>query len=239
MLEFTTTTAPWFFVAGLAGGFAVLGTLLTLVGSRINEKAKETRALKSRERDDLLNASTKLLVASSGIREIAIKRLSRNDAEYLLVYGKQMPPRLDAFKAAVESFQIEAPRRTIESKTTQTFLTATTALALPIFTNQEIKDLLGRLTDSTNDFRNQVRIDRGAKPVKYGVKTDVISDQVEKSITTVMQLIGDAVEKPEENSPIRESIRKMQERLKAASSQAETKESTLDEDAPNSDPDKS
>ncbi|WP_230671136.1 hypothetical protein [Rathayibacter sp. Leaf248] len=239
-MDFTTSTAPWFFVAGLAGGFTLLGTLLTLIGSRINEKAKETRAIKSRERDDLLSASIKLLSAAGAIREIALKRLSRNDLEYLTVYTKHMLPGLNSFKEAVETFRIEAPLKTVESRATKDLISITSQLMLPLFTNEEIKVLLGKSTIATDSFRNQVRKDRGSKPLKKSADAELIDGNFEKSVGQVMRLIGDAVERPEVDSTIRASMNELKERLRALQTETSAEDkSTPDEGAPSSEPVKS
>ena len=63
----TTATAPWWYVAALAGGFTILGGLITLAGGYLSDRRKAEREDTQRWDRDIREASARV---PGGMREV-------------------------------------------------------------------------------------------------------------------------------------------------------------------------
>ena len=65
----TTATAPWWYVAALAGGFTILGGLITLAGGYLSDRRKAEREDTQRWDRDIREASARFLVECVKVQE--------------------------------------------------------------------------------------------------------------------------------------------------------------------------
>jgi hypothetical protein len=91
-MDFTTSTAPWFLVASLAGLFTILGSTLSIVGTRVNDEAKTKREDKRFWRTQFRDASMKYaLTLSRVLDELGKlpddKYASKEDADSPVIVG--------------------------------------------------------------------------------------------------------------------------------------------------------
>ncbi|WP_146085490.1 hypothetical protein [Rathayibacter sp. AY1C4] len=236
MLDFNTSTAPWFYVAALAGAFTVIGALVSALGTWVNELIKSKRATKAAIVADLAGLSDSLLKATDSVRDVALYRLPRSDLDYRPHWESKMPKAVTELAEATRQFRFNGPKKLVQGAIARDLIEATGRLASPVFTSEEITLELSSQRLAARKFLNESRRLRGLKPLTIPKATDHGHKAIENHVTDMMKVVADAYARPEAPTELQKLAKESSE---PTSHPLAEKKSTPDESAPASDPDKS
>lgn len=182
-MDFTTATAPAWFVVVIAGVFTLLGAVTTIAGSWRNEKSRFNREVKHKYNEQVVEYGAQYIAAAMSIRELALKRINHTHDQFMEVLADEMTGVFDAFQKAREEWILVSPAKT--SAEEKKLIETSTVLLVPVFNEVEISRLINEQTSAIGDFRNMIRKIRGLKPLRIASERALVnelSDDVMKII---------------------------------------------------------
>lgn len=158
-MDLTGDAAPWWFVGALAGFFTVIGGMISIGGSWLNDLIKSRRDRKRSREAETLEAGAQVLADSGAIRHQALLSLNRTDKQWHAMLAGSAMSLVDRLELSTSRLVLIAPKEVIEP--TRELLGMTMLLVVPLFDVKERKGLIKQQILATQRLRNAIRKYRG------------------------------------------------------------------------------
>jgi hypothetical protein len=188
IMDFTTATAPAWFVVGIAGAFTILGGLLSTAGSWRNEKSRFNREKKHQQDQEVITYGAQYLAAAQAFGDLALKRVNRSHDDFLLLLEAKITPIFDEFSRTREQWQLVSPTST--KKEEDKLVETTLILAMPLFDEKGMSHLINEQSVAIGDFRNAMRKVRGLKPLPVNRERRLLDEEA----ATVLKMMSECHE---------------------------------------------
>lgn len=101
--------APWWGIPAVAGGFLILGSVLSFLFTMKTEDRKSKREARQQANQLLLDAGAELLAAGDLVRDVGLKALNRSTKEFVEVLNVESYTVSRAFQVASRQFSFIMP----------------------------------------------------------------------------------------------------------------------------------
>ncbi len=193
-MDFTTSTAPWFFVALLAGAFTILGGLISIGGSALVDFVKSKRERHRVLETEVLDASIEFMAAAGDVRKFAVDSTHTEAAEKGKARGVRSPPLLARLQDAHSRFLLASPRELIAPS--DELLGQASLMLMPIFDDQGLRKLIRDLDQAVSDFRDAIRQYRGLDSLGLSKRDPGRDIKTAEMIHTYAKQIGKQDDEP-------------------------------------------
>lgn len=158
--------APWWGIPVVAGGFLILGSVLSFLFTMRTEDRKSKREAKQQADQLLLDAGAELLAAGDLIREVGLKALPRSTAEFVEVLAAESNTVSKAFQVASRRFSFIMPS-SYESDF-KDYVKYTVMLLVPPFETPGQSAMLDQQHDASVSLVARMRKLRGLDSLERG-----------------------------------------------------------------------
>lgn len=183
------TSVPWWGVPVIAGGFLILGGILTYVFTRLNDSTKHNRERKDRQVREIAQAGAVLLTAGDRVKELALLALPRTTAEFLTAISGKAKPATDAFAYAANAFLLVYPPSM--KKTFDDYLVTTLVLLVPPFGKDTQTWSINKQTTATVKLVNDLRALEGRQPINEPATNPNMLEDAQKIMDTLSDALRD------------------------------------------------
>jgi hypothetical protein len=162
------TTAPWWGVPVIAGGFLVVGAFLGFLFTRANDKRREKRLHHEAVAKETMDIAAEYIVFNQKFEMLAQRGLTVSIGEFLPILVDQSGPLIEQHNVFFTRLRLVMPDHL--EKDLQAYSAATVFLVTPPFEPDIIRKKLDHQNRTGAAFIAALREVRGLAPLKHHVR---------------------------------------------------------------------